>query len=63
MNQVFAELKKELEEFSIDMPKDSDGYIEKNFFIKLHTIIYKFKKYGQEMLTEANFRERIEYLE
>lgn len=63
LTQVYTQLKKELQTYNIDLPKDSNGLIDKNFFVKLHTLIYKFKKYGQEMLTEANFRERIEFLE
>ena len=41
-------LKKELREsFSIELPKDSkDGLITKEFFVKMHALIYKYKKYG-----------------
>ena len=48
IEQVFSVLKKELrEEYSIDMPKDpKDGLIDKNFFIKMHSLIYRYKKYG-----------------
>lgn len=48
VNQVFLELKKELRSnFSFEMPKDNeDGLITREFFIKLHVLIYKYKKYG-----------------
>ena len=48
INQVITALKKELREnFPIEMPRDpEDGLIEKEFFIKMHTLIYKYKKYG-----------------
>ena len=48
INQVFTVLKKELREsFSIELPKDSkDGLITKEFFVKMHALIYKYKKYG-----------------
>jgi hypothetical protein len=45
---VITALKKELREnFPIEMPRDSeDGLIQKEFFVKMHTLIYKYKKYG-----------------
>ena len=76
MKQFFGELKKELQQYKIDLPKDEKtgeitsrsqadeyGFINKDFFVTLHTIIYKYKKYGQDMLSDANFRERIVFLE
>jgi len=30
--------------------------------VKMHTLLYKYKKYGTEMLAEANFHERVVYL-
>ena len=49
-------------EFKFDAPKDNDGLFTKEFLIRLHTILYKYKKYGSEMLAEANFHERVGYL-
>lgn len=63
MNEVFAELKRELETHNIDLPKDSKGLINKEVFVNMQMIIYKYKMYGREILSEANFRERIVYLE
>lgn len=63
MGQVYDELKKELESYNIELPKTANGLINKDFFIKLHTIIYKYKQYGKDMLADLNFRERIQYLE
>ena len=56
INQVFTALKKEMREsFPIEMPKDAeDGLIQKDFFVKIHTLIYRYKKYGQDMIEEAN---------
>jgi hypothetical protein len=56
MNQVIKALKKEMREsFPIEMPKDpEDGLIQKDFFVKIHTLIYRYKKYGQDMIEEAN---------
>lgn len=61
LSQVFSELKKELRaNFSFETPKDQeDGLLTREFFIKMHVLIYKYKKYGQDMLEEANFQSRI----
>jgi len=40
-----------------------EGLLGKDFFISIHALIYKFKKYGMEMISEANFQERITFLE
>ena len=63
MKVFFDELKKDLQQYKIEIPKDENGFIEKDFFVTLHMIIYKYKKYGQEMLMDVNFKERIVYLE
>ena len=64
MAQVKNELKKELKlTFPINVPRDQDGLPTKEFFIKIHTIIYKYKKYGHDMIAEANTAERINILE
>ena len=34
----------------------------KEMFIKMHCMIYKYKKYGHEMIVDANCRERIRLL-
>lgn len=48
LDQVFSELKKELRQnFSFETPKDpEDGLLTREFFIKMHVLIYKYKKYG-----------------
>tara|TARA_B110000305_G_C18990864_1_gene426051 strand:+ start:236 stop:451 length:216 start_codon:yes stop_codon:yes gene_type:complete len=63
MKVFFDELKKDLQQYKIEIPKDENGFIKKDFFVTLHMIIYKYKKYGQEMLMDVNFKERIVYLE
>ena len=52
-DKVFEELKKELKaNYSIDPPRDSeDGLPTKDFFIKFHVTLYKYKKYGQDMIS------------
>ena len=62
MKQFYEELKKELQKYKIELPRDGI-YIKKDFFVTLHIIIYKYKKYGQELMSNANFRERIAFLE
>jgi hypothetical protein len=43
------------ENYPIEMPKDpKDGLISKDFFVKIHALIYRYKKYGQDMIEEAN---------
>lgn len=59
MKQVLAELKRELTKFKIDPPHGEDGLLTKDFMIKMHILLYKFKKYGQDMLGEANFHQRV----
>ena len=50
------------QKFSFDAPRQ-DGILTKQFFIDIHALIYKYKKYGMEMISEANFQERICFLE
>ena len=58
-------LKKELRaNFSIETPKDpEDGLMTREFFVRMHVLIYKYKKYGQDMLEEENFQRRVSLLE
>ena len=63
VHQLLSELKSELRKEHNFQPTRDDGLFSKDFFVKLHYIIYKYKKYGIEMLAEANFQERIRYLE
>ena len=35
----------------------------REFFVRMHVLIYKYKKYGQDMLEEENFQQRISLLE
>ena len=65
INSVFIALKKELRDnYPIEMPRDpEDGLISKEFFVRQHSLIYKFKKYGQDMIEEANFCARIAILQ
>ena len=35
----------------------------REFFVRMHVLIYKYKKYGQDMLEEENFQQRISHLE
>jgi hypothetical protein len=65
LDQVFDQLKKDLRSnFSFETPKDQeDGLLTREFFVRMHVLIYKYKKYGQDMLEEANFQQRINLLE
>ena len=50
IRQVLNELKKELrEEYSVRFERE-DGLPSKDFFVKIHTLIYKYKKYGHDMI-------------
>lgn len=63
IKMVIASLKQELKEnFSINPTKGEDGILSKDFMVKLHTLIYKFKKYATEFIAKANFDERITLL-
>ena len=35
----------------------------KQFFIEFHHFLYKYRKYGSEIISDANFKERIKYLQ
>lgn len=53
---VLESLKQELKKFPIDPPRDDeDGILSKDFMLKMHSILYRYKKYGSEMLAQANF--------
>jgi len=52
MNELKSELK---EHFPINPPKDDDGLFSKQFMLDLHTLLYKYKKMGSELLGESNF--------
>jgi hypothetical protein len=57
-------LKKELRnDFSNRIPRDDDGLPKKEFFVKMHALIYKYKKYGHELIGDVNTSERINLLE
>ena len=59
---VLDNLKKDLVKmFPID-PEREDGLLSKDFMIKMHGMLYKYKKYGTEMISELNWRERVELL-
>ena len=64
VTQVLSQLKKDLKSsFEFDQPREKDGFFTMNFFIKIHAMIYKYKKYGQEMIAEANSQERYQLLQ
>jgi len=52
-----------LKKIPIEPSRDEDdGILTKEFMIKMHQILYMYKKYGTKMLAQANFSERISYL-
>ena len=61
IKHVLSELKQEIRrDFPVNLPRDpSDGLVTKDMFVKIHCLIYRFKKYGHEMIVDANSRERI----
>lgn len=64
MNRVLENLKTELKlRFEIEPLRSlEDGLLTKDFMVKMHTLIYKYKKYAMEMLADTNWRLRIELL-
>lgn len=54
-------LKNELKEKykSHDIPRDGKGQFTMEFMVDMHTLIYKYKLCGHEMIGEAFFKERI----
>jgi hypothetical protein len=49
--------------FEVDLKRDpSDGLFEKEAFVKIHVLMYKFKKFGHDMIIDANNRERLSLL-
>lgn len=56
-------LKDELSKYSSDLPRDpKDGLITREFYVKIHSLIYKYKKFGHVMIVEANANCRIDCL-
>ena len=48
--------------FKDGVQNGEDGLLSKDFMVKLHTLFYKHKRFGSEMIQNANFHERIVYL-
>lgn len=47
IKMVLAELKQELrKDFPIELPREADGLVEKETFVKIHSLMYKYKKFG-----------------
>ena len=56
-------MKNELKTYSIDIPRDAkDGLITKDFFLKIHEIMYKYRKFGHDLVMDANTSCRLECL-
>ena len=64
IEQVLRELKRELRrDFAFEIPRDpGDGLFEKEVFLRMHCLMYKYKKFGHDMIIEANSRYRISLL-
>ena len=64
LKDVFQELKAELKAgYPIDAPRDrEDGLFTRDFFIKIHELMYKYKKNGFMLIEDANFKTRVFYL-
>lgn len=39
-----------------------DGLYQRDFFVNFHVTLYKYRKYGAEIVSEHNFRTRINFL-
>lgn len=61
LNKLIDGLKKDLREnFEIDPPRSKeDGLLTREFMIKMHTLLYRYKKYAFDLIGEANFLHRI----
>lgn len=64
MKKILDEFRQELTElFPLEPPRSpTDGLFTKEFFVKFHVILYRYRKTGSEIISEANFQERIVYL-
>ena len=64
IKQVLTELKKELRrDFAYEIPRDPrENMFEKEAFIRMHCLMYKYKKFGHDMIVDANSRHRISLL-
>lgn len=58
-------MKQELvEKFPIEPPRSSkDGVYQKDFFLNFHVLLYKYRKYGRDIMSENNFNWRIKLLQ
>jgi hypothetical protein len=45
------------------MPRDQNGWFTQKFMIDMHTVIFKFKTCGKEMIAEANWRKRVKMMQ
>lgn len=64
MKKLLQQLRAELETSMPSNPPRSptDGLYLREFFINFHLTLYKWRKYGNEIIGEHNFRTRIEVL-
>ena len=64
IKQVLDELKRELRKnFGPELQRNpDDGLFEKESFVKIHVLMYKYKKFGHDMIVDANNRERLSIL-
>lgn len=47
---------------SHDIPRDKDGKFTLEFLVDIHSLIYKYKLAGHDMIGDAFFKERISIL-
>ena len=60
IKMVLEALKQELrKDFEIELPRGADGLLEKETFVRIHSLMYKYRKYGQDMLIAGSSNERI----
>ena len=64
LEDLTNELKAELRENhkSHVIPTDKDGWFTEKFMIDVHSILYKFKVYGKDIISYCNFRERVKIM-
>ena len=63
-DNILKQLKSELKtKFSIEPTRDDDdGLLSREFMVKMHTLLYQYKKYGSEIIADCNFHNRIRFL-
>ena len=54
---------KELRQYPIEGPKDSDYTFTREFMVKLFKILYTYQVIGKEIIKEEQFNRRLQHLQ